>query len=301
MTRARLILNGKGAADPEVRAAVERVRKAGQTLEVRATWEAGDAERYAGEAVEDGVDLIVAGGGDGTLHEVVNGVVTAGDEAASAVAVLPLGTANDFATGCGIPAGCGAALDLALRGEARPIDLGRVQGRCFVNLASGGFGAEVTAETPDNLKTVAGGGAYALVGLVTAAAKLAPCGGSIELPDTTVEGPFLVMAVGNGRLAGGGFTVTPEALLDDGLLDLVYVHDFPATRLAAVVGELRDPANPGNEVVRYHQVPRCEVVLDRELAVSLDGEPQSWDRMEFEVAPGRLRMVLPEECPLLRG
>ena len=77
MKRIRVILNGKSGAIPEVRAAVNRIRDDGQPMEVRCTWEGGDAARFAQEAMSDGIEVLVAGGGDGTVHEVVNGLMTA--------------------------------------------------------------------------------------------------------------------------------------------------------------------------------------------------------------------------------
>ena len=142
----RLIVNGKAAADPTLRAAVSELRESGQAAEVRATWEGGDAGRFASEAVNDGVDVIIAAGGDGTVNEVAAGMLSVQVPSPSALAVVPYGTANDFATGIGIPKGDPlAALQLAATGDATPIDIGRVNGRIFVNVTSGGFGAEVTA------------------------------------------------------------------------------------------------------------------------------------------------------------
>src|SRR5262249_53730094 len=133
----RVIVHGKAAGNELLRSAVGQVRQRGHRVEVRVTWEPGDAVRFAAEAVAAGPDAVVAAGGDGTLNEVVNGVVAEGLPARCPVGVLPLGTANDFATACGIPADdLTAALLLAAEGTPTPIDLGRVNGRVFVNVAS---------------------------------------------------------------------------------------------------------------------------------------------------------------------
>jgi YegS/Rv2252/BmrU family lipid kinase len=165
----RLILNGKSAGNDMVRAAVGEIRRLGHTLEVRVTWETGDAARYAVDAAGVGIDVVIAGGGDGTINEVVCGMLRA-DATTPAVAVLPLGTANDFANGCGIPTDDPlAALKLAATGQIHPIDVGQANDRYFINVASGGFGAEVTANTPPELKRALGGTAYSLMGVITAA------------------------------------------------------------------------------------------------------------------------------------
>src|SRR5712664_309460 len=143
--RVQLILNGKVAANDALRTAVVGQREVGHRIEVRVTWEKGDAQRFASDAGE--VDLLIAAGGDGTLNEVVHGLMDLAMDARPALGVVPLGTANDFATGCGIQRDPENALALCMEGEALPIDVGKANDRWFLNVASVGFGAEVTATT----------------------------------------------------------------------------------------------------------------------------------------------------------
>jgi lipid kinase YegS len=274
------------------------MREEGQPLEVRCTWEGGDAERFAQEAVGDGIDVLVAGGGDGTLHEVVNGLLKAAPAAEIAVGVLPLGTANDFARGCGIPLAPYDALRLAASGSSVPIDVAEANGVFFVNVASGGFGAQITTGTPTELKKVVGGGAYALVGLLTAA-KMTPYEGRFVNPSESARGSFIALAVGNARQAGGGFRVTPKACLNDGLLDLMVIADFHARELGLVLDELQNFDDPRNRFVHYRQSPGFEIEVSATLPINLDGEPYRWDRIVFGVKPGALQIVLPERCSLL--
>lgn len=300
MKRIRVILNGKSAARPEVRTAVNQIRDEGQSMEVRCTWEGGDAARFAQEAMSDGIEVLVAAGGDGTVHEVVNGLMTAELSPELALGVLPLGTANDFARGCGIPLEPYEALKLASGGTPVAIDVPSANGVFFANVASGGFGAEVTVGTPTGLKRAMGGGAYALVGIVTAA-KMMPYSGKVVGAGESAEGTFIALAVGNARQAGGGFQVTPKALLDDGLLDLMILTDFETKDLGLVLNEIQDFANPSNRFVHYRQVPEFEMEIPGKLPINLDGEPYRWDRIRFEVRPKAIHVVLPEGCPLIQG
>jgi len=154
----RLILNGKSAGDEAVREAVHLQRRRGVQLDVRVTWENGDAERYAAEAIAQGVQVIIAAGGDGTLGAVA-ATLARREESADALpslALLPMGTANDFATAAGLPEEPAAALALVAGQAARPVDLLRVTadgqvGWC-ANVASGGFGTEVTVDTDEGLR-----------------------------------------------------------------------------------------------------------------------------------------------------
>ena len=300
MKTIRVILNGKGAANPQVREAINQIRDEGQPMEVRCTWEGGDASRFAQEAVTDGVDVLVAGGGDGTIHEVVNGLMTAESSPELAIGVLPLGTANDFARGCGIPLEPYAALKLASVGTPVAIDVPSANGVFFANVGSGGFGAEVTVGTNPQLKKVLGGGAYALTGILTAA-KMTPYEGKMVGADEAAEGSFIAMAVGNARQAGGGFQVTQKAYLDDGLLDLMVIGDFMTRDLGVVLDELQDFDNPENRFVHYRQMDAFEIEVAGKLPINLDGEPYRWDRIRFEVRPKALRVVLPDGCPLIKG
>lgn len=293
----RLIVNGKAAGDPALRGAVAEVRDAGHRLDVRVTWEGGDAARYAAEAVGD-VDVVVAAGGDGTINEVADGMVSATSALETALAVVPYGTANDFATGMGILKGDPlAALQIAATGSVTPIDVGRVNGRIFVNVTSGGFGAEVTANTPPQLKKALGGMAYSLMGVVTAA-KMNPIECRFTGPDGEVqEGALLLMAVGNGRQCGGGYQVTPHATLNDGLLDVVVVHDADLSQFGTVLGELLDATNRDNQFVAYEQVKSFSLESSRDLQLNLDGEPYRDTKFEFDLLSEALPCVLGPEAP----
>ena len=139
--RWRVILNGKIAGNPIVRAAIGSLRESGRDVEVRVTWEQGDAQRFTAEASRDRFDLVVAGGGDGTVNEIVHGLMDLPPERRPVFGIVALGTANDFASGCGIPAEPKQAFELCARGRAAVIDVGKANDRYFINAASGGFGA----------------------------------------------------------------------------------------------------------------------------------------------------------------
>jgi lipid kinase YegS len=294
----RLILNGKGAADPAVREAVRKIRNLGHSIEVRVTWEAGDAARLADEARSDGVDILVAGGGDGTLNEVTNGLFKADDAPSTALGILPLGTANDFATSCGIPTDPFEALMLVTEGKPAMIDVAKANDCLFLNVASGGFGAEVTASTPPEMKRILGGGAYSLVGIVTAV-KMRPYHGKMIWAGGEESDPVILMAIGNGRQAGGGYKITPKAFINDGLLDVMAIRDFPMRDLGIVLNELQNLGKAEGQYVYYKQMPSLEVEATDEVPLNLDGEPTRIKSAKFEVLKQRLPVILPTDTPLL--
>src|SRR5258708_12090057 len=148
--RVHLILNGKVAGNDALRAAVARQRAAGHRIEVRVTWQMGDARRFASEACVR--DLVVAGGGDGTLNEVLHGLMDLSEAARPILGIVPLGTANDFATGCGIPRDPAKALALCIRGEAVPIDIGKANKHWFINEATSASPPQITPTPPPEPK-----------------------------------------------------------------------------------------------------------------------------------------------------
>ncbi|MFM8952314.1 MAG: lipid kinase YegS [Planctomycetaceae bacterium] len=244
-----------------------------------------------------GVDRVIAGGGDGSVNELANGLMALAPAARPSLGVLPLGTANDFATACRVPADAEAALRLAVTGEAVSIDLGRCNNDCFVNVASGGFGAAVTASTPVELKNFLGGGAYTLMGLVQAV-HFTPYDCAIRTPAGAVAGRIVVGAICNGRQAGGGQPLAPAALLDDGLLDVVALRQFPRGAAAQVVAEIL-AADGAGEYVERLRVPWIEVTAPAPIPVNLDGEPLQCTTLRFTVEPACIRVVLPPNCPCL--
>ena len=205
----RLILNGKSAGNPAVREAVHALRGRGIMLDVRVTWEKGDAERFVAESLAEGVDTVVAAGGDGTLNVVASAFAASGKaaDALPSLGLVPMGTANDFATAAGIPRAPLQALELVADAPARPFDLLRVEadGEVFwcANLASGGFGTKITVETSEHLKKKLGGLAYVLTGL-SRLGEIAPIQASMQGPDFAWQGGFIALGIGNGRQAGGG-------------------------------------------------------------------------------------------------
>ncbi len=292
--KALLILHGKQALNEEVRAAVMLKREQGWDLAVRLTWEAGDAQRCVDEALEAGYTQLIAGGGDGTLRDIAEAIVLHSSDAS--LVLLPLGTANDFARAAGVPLEPAQALDL-LDVAPQVVDVGEVCGRIFLNMATGGFGSQVTANTSEDLKKVLGGAAYLFTGL-SRFSELSAAYGELQGPDFHWQGDLLALGIGNGRQAGG-HVLCPEALANDGLLD---ISILPAPQ--EVVSTLKDLLAGGlgidNMFVRA-RLPWVEIKVAQGLDINLDGEPLQVDTLCFTVHPKALHVHLPPDSPLLGG
>ena len=295
-----IVVHGKSAANPELRAAVSAVRKQGHQVVVWPTWEAGDGVRLAQLAVHQGADVVVAGGGDGTVNEVATGLLTAsvGASARPSFGILPLGTANDLARSAAIPLDLTAALEVVVSRPATSIDVGRIGDRMFLNVATGGFGTQITVETPENMKKALGAAAYLLTGL-TRFTSISPVSASFRGPDFVWEGAFLVLAIGNGRQAGGGQMLCKDAVISDGLLDVKILPVVPEQDFqSAALSFIREGMAAVERIAVSTRLNRLEIEAEDDIFINLDGEPISGRRFLIEAMPGAIRMHLPEDCPL---
>lgn len=307
-----LILNQKAATAEPLRIAVETYRGKGVKVAVRVVWEGADITRYTEEAVTAQAKRIVVAGGDGSLNAVVSTLLGCQEQHRPALAVIPSGTANDFARACNIPLNDpAAALKLALEAEAHAVDVGTVNDKFFLNMATCGFAAKITAETPQTLKDFLGGAAYTVMGILDlpnipsyrvsldfkkkgdTPAAMQPANKRIDTEDV------VLIAVGNGRLAGGGHSLVPEAVINDGLLDVLLIRTYETADLGRVINEVLNPVVGDREFVSYYRVARFEVRLDTPMPCNLDGEPIKTDVFQFGVQAKCIRLILPNDAPLL--
>ena len=297
MATAHLIINGKKAGIPAIRDAVGQFRDKGHDLQVRVTWEYRDGLRYVKEAGEIGVDLVIAGGGDGTVNEISHGLALLDQKQRPAMGVLPLGTANDFATCCTIPTDPRAALKLALEGKPVAVDLVQANERYFINVASAGFGAAVTTETPVELKNFLAGGAYTLMGMIKIL-NFSPYKVSIKAENYEYEGEAVIGAICNGRQAGGGQVLARNAFINDGLFDVLIARSFPLNAIEQVTAELHNPA-PSGQYITAFKSNWLESSADEPIPVNLDGEPLNSNTVRYDVLPGAIKLTVPKNCPCL--
>ena len=261
---------------PDLRHLVSWVRDKGHLVEVLPTFEAGDAAVLAASAAHRGVDVVAAAGGDGTINEVVNGL----DGYDVPLGIIPVGTANDFARQVGIPADADHAMDVILQRTPKRLDTASLNGRRFLNVSTGGVGAEATAETPSEVKESLGAIAYAISGM----RKLADfrsqharfSGDGFEY-----DGEFLMFAVGITRSTGGGTMVTPMASATDGLLDLCIVERMSRGDFARTVLRVKRGEHIGQEGVHYVQLKSVTIEAREPMAVNVDGEISNAERLAY--------------------
>jgi diacylglycerol kinase (ATP) len=252
----------------------------------------GDAERAAVAAAADGCEALFIAGGDGTVNEAMNGLWGAGALDALAVGIIPFGTGNDFAATLGIPKETDAALGVLLEGREVRVDLGQVNGRVFVNTSGGGFIGEVSAAVTPQLKTIAGRLAY-LIGGAQALLEFNPVAATVTIHPghLRVRHELYAFAVCNSRLIGGGRLIAPDAVIDDGLLDVCLIESMSALEFVALARKVADGQHVADPRVSYFQASAVDIELAREINVNTDGEVFSVKRCEYRVLPGAARFL----------
>lgn len=292
MPNACVILNPAAGSVSDRDAIVERI-KALPATELCITSERGSAERLAREAVTGGCDLVIAAGGDGTLNEVVNGVA----EKASHVRIglLPLGTGNDFARTLGLPTDVEKCIELILAARTRTIDLVRVTSdhvRYFVNVSAGGFSGLVNEKLTPEMKETWGPLAY-IRGAAAALPEMRAYVTRIALDESeTISETLYNVIVGNGRYVAGGIPVAPEAVPDDGLLDLVLIPKRPAADLALLAPQILLGTHLTSDSVIYRRASRIAVNSKPGMWFNVDGELVGNEPAVFEVLPRALQFIV---------
>lgn len=254
---------------------------------VRVTTAAGDAEAMAERAVAQGYRTIVAAGGDGTVNEVVNGI----GEADVTFGVLPIGTMNVFALELGIPMNnLRKAWEVIEAGHTRCVDLPTGNGEYFVQLAGVGLDAEVVRQTTPDFKRALGPVSY-VVSLAQVAAGRPPDLTITDASGTIRTGCFVL--IGNGRFYGGSLVLFRDALLDDGLLDVVVFKNQSHWDVMRYVHAILFQAHPELPDVEYFQSESIKVESEGDVPVELDGEITGFAPVEFKIAAHKLRVLVP--------
>jgi len=248
----------------------------------------GHAVQLAREAAKD-FDIVVAVGGDGTVHEVVNGLLTG--PVSRTLAVVPVGSGNDFSKAIGTPQDIYGSIDLLQRGQRKLIDVGRVGDRFFPNGLGIGFDAVVTHESA-KVKKLRGMAIYLYAIMRTAFTYRAPKM-RIHFNGQTIEQRTFLITVGNGISLGGGFYLTPDALIDDGLFDICIIRRLGLMQIFQHLPKALDGSHTTLKQVTMDRTTRITVESDAPLPVHADGEVLTLKapRVEAEIVPGCLEVI----------
>jgi YegS/Rv2252/BmrU family lipid kinase len=268
-----------------------------------ADWRGTEYRAQATEiaAAAGGYSTVVAVGGDGTVHEVVNGLMQIGIERRPRLGIVPAGTGNDFAWACGLPANPAAALERAFKGTERWVDVPLVRandGRSeyFANTAGLGFDGAINIRT-HQITRVSGIAMYTLAVLQAIVQNFETPHCRLRWDGGEVEQRLLMMVVGNGAREGGGFLTTPDARVDDGQLDVLYADPMSRLRMLQFLPKVLRGRHVGEREVHLVRTRRLWLEADQALPIHLDGElfapyEANVRQVEMEIVPRALRVMV---------
>ncbi len=286
--RALFIVNPNARSGKKPIAPVREMLESGGLTLVDAAPADGETLSNVISRMRDACDLVIIGGGDGTLNSAAAGLVDTG----LPLGVLPLGTANDFARTIGIPADPLDAARLILSTAPQPIDLGEVNGHLFFNVASIGFSAELAGELTEKAKKRWGKLGYAIVAArLLARSRLFTA--YVEHDGSVEEIRTMQVSVGNGRHYGGGMTVEQTATADDGRLDFYSLEVDHWWRLLALLPSLRKGTHGKWDDVRAFRTTEVIVKTSKPRAVNTDGDLTTWTPAHFRIREKAIRVFAP--------
>lgn len=284
-----------------------RIQDAAEVKDHLSTWDEAhlitpkgteDAIVKVREACASGVRKVIAAGGDGTINSVINGIA---DFPEVELAVLPLGTANDWCASLGIPDNLDEALDLALQGEPRAIDVAELvtasQTMRFANIATGGNSHRVTESITTEQKQTWGAMCYLVSGL-SVLGDLKSFDATIAWDDgSSTSAPVWNLIVANGQTSAGRIRIAPRAVLDDGLLDIVIIEEGTLVDIASLAGLYLFDEYISSGKVTYRQAKSIEVRSNPPIKFSIDGDLVDEEPICFRVVEGGVKTIIgPDAC-----
>ncbi|MCL2800244.1 MAG: diacylglycerol kinase family lipid kinase [Treponema sp.] len=301
-----VILNptaGKGKARKRLRKIERYLESKNCNFQIHTTKETGHAIDIVRNLPIGDNDITIAAGGDGTVNEVVNGLLTRRPRSAvpPLFGIIPVGRGNDFSSTPGIPENTDQALSYLLEGKVRPLDVGLVKGgffpdgRYFVNGIGIGFDTKVGFEAAK--MKIKSGISYTIGALITLIRYEPSPVIQMKYDDKEVTLAAVIISIVNGRRMGGSFYMGPNALLDDGLFDICYVrHQEKRSQLLDIFSHYKKGTQAECQGVYTGKAAKFEIkALEGGMAVHCDGETVCYDGKELEVScvPSALRLIGP--------
>jgi len=269
-------------------------------VDVHRTRGAGDAWRAAAALSAADYDFVIGAGGDGTLNEIVNGLMEGGG--GLPLAMLPGGTVNDFASHLGLPTEPEDFCRMLRQHSVRPVDLGWANGRYFINAAAFGMFTDVPYKTRNRDKSILGKLAYYMQGMRDAPEQLFS---TIQLTavceDESMDVETLVCIIANSSSVGGVRRLMSKAQVDDGLLDMILVAKPALQNLGETFQSLLEGEGPRKGVIWQKQISEASFLVrdEKTVEIDLDGELCGTLPLTIKVAPQALKLFVPDSKPVL--
>lgn len=292
----KVVLNTQGGrlAGQAKIAVIERaMREAGLDYDLVPTERPAQGLEQARQAALDGWPIIVAAGGDGSINAVVNGLLqAAGEDQAGTLGIIPLGTANDLASGLALPLDITAACRRIAAGNTRLIDVGIVNGHYFANNSAVGLEPVVTI-AHDQMRRIKGNLRY-IVAALKSIINAKSWEMRLDWGNGIYEGPITLVSVGNSPRTGGSFYMTPRAVLDDGLLDFVYAMGMSRWQMLRLLPQTFSGKHIHHPLVAYLQTTSLCITASPPTPIQADGEiiDKAAVEINYRIIPRKLRVIV---------
>ena len=284
-------ISGSGKAAAVAERASQRLTAEGYTGRLELTTQSGDANQIAREAIENGSQWIIACGGDGTIHEVVNAIAEQPD---IVLGVLPCGKGNDFAEALKIPTKPTDAIEVLLAGATRQVDLGKIGDHYFDTIVTCGYDAEVSRRVTEEGAPFSGTASYVYTAITTLFRYQSP---DVHLRGDfgSYEGKILLTATGLTSSYGGGMKIVPEAIIDDGFFDVCIIKPVPRRTVLRLLFTLFWGGHAGHRAVRMHRTKSLTIETDPPILLYADGERICYTPVTVEIIERGLTVIAPAE------
>jgi len=299
--KTELIINltaGGGKPRPHLKTIFKYLKENGFNFKVNYTSHHGDAIELAQKAADKGIELIVSIGGDGTVNEIVNGIMKSKNN--PSLGIIPLGWANDFIKSVNIPFDITQACQIIVQGKIKKIDIGVINSQIyFANICGVGFDAEVAQlanqikSKHPNLRILS---AFIYV-FATVKKLLSPFGYhnvKIKFDGQEIHSKILFIAISNGKIYGGRFKITPEAILDDGLLEICLVEEMGRFKYLSIIPKVFKGTHASIKGISFYRAKEVLIGSSETILAQVSGEVIEGQK-EFNITllPKSLRLIVP--------
>jgi diacylglycerol kinase (ATP) len=291
--RVKIILNAQGGrlnSQAKLKLIEQGMAAAGLEYDLTETAYPNHGLELARQAAGEGWPVIVAAGGDGTVNEVVNGLMQGAGQ--SALGIIPFGSANDLADVLELPRDVTAACQRIAAKNIRLIDVGLVNDRYFVNNSAVGLEAMV-AVTQDQMRYIRGMSRYVAAALKTIL-KAQSWSMRLEWDKGIFEGPVVLVSVGNSHRTGGAFYMTPQARLDDGLLDFIYALNMSRWQMLKLLPQTFSGKHVDHALIVYLQTKTLSITVTPVTPIQADGEiiDKTATHIHYQILPQKLQVII---------
>lgn len=298
--KTELIINltaGGGKPRSHLKTIFKYLKENGFNFKVSYTSHHGEAIELARKAADKGMDLIVSIGGDGTVNEIVNGIMKSKNN--PSLGIIPLGWANDFIKSVNIPSDITQACQILVQGKIKEIDVGIINEKIyFANICGVGFDAEVARlanqmkDRHPNWRILS---AFIYI-FATIKKLLSPFGYhhvKIKLNGQKIHSKILFIAIGNGKFYGGRFKITPRAILDDGLLEICLVEEMGRFKYLSIIPKVFKGTHASIKGISFYRAKEVVIESSETILAQVSGEViEGQKKFTIALLPKSLKLIV---------